>query len=159
MGNSCEQLVHSRYTQLGLQPTVGHWSLGQGPSGRSPAVETYEGWMTSYGVCGHLLDSLSAWGHSVTLWKPEQARFGQFYGIMFFWKASPQTEGRRHAHPLIKTSPGGYATAVCTVRKRMRADVKTRDRVITLIHVLLCDDCECDVLVWPYKQLKRVQSE
>ena len=106
MGNSCEHLVHSRYLQLGLQPTAGHRSPGQGPPGRSPAVGTYEGWVTSHGVCGHLLDSLSAWGHSVTLWKPEQARFGQFYGIMFFWKASPQTEGRRHAHPLIKTSPG-----------------------------------------------------
>ena len=102
MGNSCEQLVHSRYTQLGLQPTVGHWSLGQGPSGRSPAVETYEGWMTSYGVCGHLLDSLSACDHSATLMKPEQARFGRLYVRMFFRKASPQTEGRRDADLLIK---------------------------------------------------------
>ena len=76
-------------------PPGGTW---QGPSGRSPAVGTYEGWVTSYGVCGHLLDSLSAWaqGHSVTLWKPEQAHFGRFYGIMFFREASPQTEGRRH---------------------------------------------------------------
>ena len=84
---------------------AGQRSPGQGPSGRSPSVGTYEGWVTSYGVCGHLLDSLSAWGHSATLLKPEQARFGRFYGIMFFRKASPQTEGRRDAHPLIKTSP------------------------------------------------------
>ena len=92
-----------------LQPTAGPTVAGptgrQGPPGRSPAVGTYEGWVTSYGVCGHLLDSLSAWGHSVTLFKPEQAHFGRFYAIMFFRKASPQTEGRRHADPLIKTSP------------------------------------------------------
>ena len=61
--------------------------------------------MTSYDVCGHLLDSLSACDHSATLMKPEQARFGRFYGIMFFRKASPQTEGRRDADPKIKTSP------------------------------------------------------
>ena len=103
MGNYCEQLVHSRYLQLGLQPTAGHRLPGQGPSGRSPAVGTYEGWVTSYGVCGHLLDSLSGWDHSGTLLKPEQARFGRFYVSMFFRKASPQTEGRRHAHLLIKT--------------------------------------------------------
>ena len=75
----------------------------QGPSGRSPAVGTYEGWVTSYGVCGHLLDSLSACDHSATLMKPEQARFGRLNVIMFFRKASPQTEGRRHADLLIKT--------------------------------------------------------
>ena len=103
MGNYCEQLVHSRYLQLGLQPTAGHRSPGQGPSGRSPAVGTYEGWMTSYVVCGHLLDLLSAWDHSDTLLKPEQAHFGRLYGIMFFWKDSPQTEGRRDADPQIKT--------------------------------------------------------
>ena len=107
MGNYCEQVIHSRYVQLGLQPIAGQRSPGpagrQGPSGRSPAVGTYEGWMTYYGVCGHLLDSLSVWGHSVTLWKPEQAHFGRFYGIMFFRKASPQTEGRRDADLLIKT--------------------------------------------------------
>ena len=107
MGNSCEQVIHSRYIQLGLQPKAGQRVGGptgqQGPSGRSPAVGTYEGWVTSYGVCGHLLDSLSACDHSATLMKPEQARFGRFYGIMFFRKASPQTEGTRHAHPQIKT--------------------------------------------------------
>ena len=86
MGNYCEQLVHSRYLQPGLQPTAGHRLPGQGPSGRSPAVGTYEGWMTSYGVYGHLLDSFSAWGHSATLFKPEQARFGRFYVSMFFRK-------------------------------------------------------------------------
>ena len=42
--------------------------------------------MASYGVYGHLLDSLSAWGHSATLFKPEQARFGRFYVSMFFRK-------------------------------------------------------------------------
>ena len=54
---------------------------------RSPAVPvgTYEGWLTSYGVCGHLLDSLSVWGHFVTLWKPEQAHFGRFYGTYVFF--------------------------------------------------------------------------
>ena len=62
--------------------------------------------MTSYVVCGHLLDLLSAWDHSDTLLKPEQAHFGRLYGIMFFWKDSPQTEGRRDAHHLIKTWPG-----------------------------------------------------
>ena len=84
------------------QPVAGPTGR-QGSSGRSPAVGTYEGWVTSYGVCGHLLDSLSAWDHSDTLLKPEQARFGRFYGMMFFRKASPQTEGRRNAHLLIKT--------------------------------------------------------
>ena len=63
--------------------------------------------MTSYGVYGHLLDSLSALGHSDTLLKPEQARFGRFNGTyvfsMFFRKASPQTEGRRDADLKIKT--------------------------------------------------------
>ena len=105
MGNYCEQLVHSRYLQLGLQPTAGHRLPGQGPSGRSPAVGTYEGRVTSYGICGHPLDFLSGWDHSDTLLKPEQARFGRFYGIMFFRKASPQTEGRRDADHKIKTSP------------------------------------------------------
>ena len=109
MGNYCEQVVHSRYIQLwdsSPWPANGrraHRPPGQGPSGRSPAVGTYEGWVTSYGVCGHLLDSLSGWDHSGTLLKPEQARFGRFYGIMFFRKASPQTEGRRDADPGIKT--------------------------------------------------------
>ena len=105
MGNSCEHLVHSRYLQLGLQPTAGHRSPGQGPPGRSPAVGTYEGWVTSHGVCGHLLDSLSGWDHSGTLLKPEQARFGRFYGIMFFRKDRAQREGRRCTHLLIKTPP------------------------------------------------------
>ena len=77
--------------------------LAQGPLGRSPAVGTYEGWVTSHGVCGHLLDPPSGWDHSGTLLKPEQARFGRFYGIVFFRKASPQTEGRRDADLLIKT--------------------------------------------------------
>ena len=89
-------------------PTVGGPTGRQGPSGRSPAVGTYEGWVTSYGVCGHLLVSLSAWGHSVTLWKPEQAHFGRFYGIMFFRKDPPQTEGRRDADPGIKTPPESF---------------------------------------------------
>ena len=104
---SWEITVHKLFTAVGTpahgRPTVAGPTGRQGPSGRSPAVGTYEGWVTSYGVCGHLLDSLSAWGHSVTLFKPEQAHFGRFYGIMFFRKASPQTEGRRHAHPQIKT--------------------------------------------------------
>ena len=30
-----------------------------------------------------------------------------FEVIMFFRKDPPQTEGRRHADPLIKTEPGG----------------------------------------------------
>ena len=96
-----EITVNKFFTAIGTpahgRPTVAGPTGRQGPSGRSPAVGTYEGWVTSYGVCGHLLDSLSAWGHSVTLWKPEQARFGRFDGIVFFRKASPQTEGRRHA--------------------------------------------------------------
>ena len=84
-------------------PRAAGWSSVAGRRGRSPAVGTYEGWMTSYGVYGHLLDSLSAWGHSVTLFKPEQARFGRLYASMFFRKASPQTEGRRNADLKIKT--------------------------------------------------------
>ena len=32
---------------MALPPTAGQRSPGQGPSGRSPAVGTYEGWMTS----------------------------------------------------------------------------------------------------------------
>ena len=95
--------VTSSWTPAHGRPTVVGPTGRQGPSGRSPAVGTYEGWVTSYGVCGHLLDSLSAWGHSVTLFKTEQAHFGRFYGIMFFRKASPQTEGRRNAHHVIKT--------------------------------------------------------
>ena len=63
--------------------------------------------MTSYGVCGHLLDSLSACDHSATLMKPEQAHFGRLYVRMFFRKASPQTEGRRHADLLIKKNGAG----------------------------------------------------
>ena len=59
----------------------------------------------SQGVCGHLLDSLSACDHSATLMKPEQARFWSFGGHYVFWKASPQTEGRRNADPGIKTGP------------------------------------------------------
>ena len=35
------------------------------------------------------------------------AFFSHFGVIMFFWKDPPQTEGRRNAHLLIKTSPGG----------------------------------------------------
>ena len=107
MGKYCEQFVHSRYVQLDGpaqgRPTVVGPTGRQGPSGRSPAVGTYEGWVTSYGVCGHLLDSLSACDHSATLMKPEQAHFGRLYVRMFFRKASPQTEGRRDADPQIKT--------------------------------------------------------
>ena len=109
MGNYCEQAVHSRYVQLGLQPiahsrpTVVGPTGRQGPSGRSPAVGTYEGWVTSYGVCGHFLDSLSACDHSTTLMNAGQARFGRLYVRMFFRKALPQTEGRRNADLLIKT--------------------------------------------------------
>ena len=106
MRNYCEQVVHSRYLQLGLQPTPCRPTVAgptgrQGPWGRSPAVGTYEGWVTSYGVCGHLLDSLSACDHSATLMKPEQAHFGRLYVRMFFRKASPQTEGRRNADLLF----------------------------------------------------------
>ena len=87
MRNYCEQVVHSHYdlhshylvhSSVGLQPTavvtIGR-RPSQGPSGRPvtrPAVGTYEGWVTTYGVCGHLLfDSLtlSAWRHSATLFK------------------------------------------------------------------------------------------
>ena len=103
MGNYCEQVVHSRYIHWDSSPRAAGWSSVAGRRGRSPAVGTYEGWMTSYGVYGHLLDSLSAWGHSVTLFKPEQARFGRLYASMFFRKASPQTEGRRNADLKIKT--------------------------------------------------------
>ena len=87
------------------RPTVAGPTGRQGPSGRSPAVGTYEGWVTSYGVCGHLLDSLFACDHSATLMKPEQAHFGRLYVRMFFRKASPQTEGRRYAHLRIKLPP------------------------------------------------------
>ena len=125
MGNYCEQLVHSRYIQLGLQPTAGHRSPGQGPSGRSPAVGTYEGWVTSYGVCGHLLDSLSAWSHSATLFKPEQACFGRLYGSMFFRKDPTQTEGRRHADHGIKFAPEKNSTARRNIHKTINIGVAT----------------------------------
>ena len=74
--------------------------------------------MTSYGVCGYLLDSLSAWDHSdtETLLKPEQAHFGCFYGIMFFRKDSPQTEGRRDADHKIKTWPGLWPAGPAATR-------------------------------------------
>ena len=105
-----EITVNKLFTAVGTpahsRPTVAGPTGRQGPSGRSPAVGTYEGWVTSYGVCGHLLDSLSACDHSATLMKPEQAHFGRLYVRMFFRKASPQTEGRRHADLLIKTEPG-----------------------------------------------------
>ena len=101
--------VHSRYDRSTVAGPTGR----QGPSDRSPAVGTCEGWVTSYGVCGHLLDSLSACDHSATLMKPEQAHFGRLYVRMFFWKDLPQTEGRRNADLLIKTEPAGD-TAVAT---------------------------------------------
>ena len=104
-----EITVNKLFTAVGTpahsRPTVAGPTGRQGPSGRSPAVGTYEGWVTSYGVCGHLLDSLSAWGHSVTLFKPEQAHFGRFYGIMFFRQDSLKSEGRCHADLRIKTRP------------------------------------------------------
>ena len=81
----CSQPLYPAGTPAHDRPTVAGPTGRQGPSGRSPAVGTYEGWVTSYGVCGHLLDSLSAWGHSVTLFKPEQAHFGRFYGILCFF--------------------------------------------------------------------------
>ena len=81
----CSQPLYPAGTPAHGRPTVAGPTGRQGPSGRSPAVGTYEGWVTSYGVCGHLLDSLSAWGHSVTLFKPEQAHFGRFYGILCFF--------------------------------------------------------------------------
>ena len=71
--------VRSSWTPAHGRPTVVGPTGRQGPSGRSPAVGTYEGWVTSYGVCGHLLDSLSACDHSATLMNPEQARFGRLY--------------------------------------------------------------------------------
>ena len=108
-----EITVNKLFTAVGTpahsRPTVAGPTGQQGPSGRSPAVGTYEGWVTSYGVCGHLLDSLSAWGHSATPLKPEQAHFGRFYGIMFFRQDSLKSEGRCHADPRIKTRPGADA--------------------------------------------------
>ena len=96
-----EITVNKLFTAVGTpahsRPTVAGPTGRQGPSGRSPAVGTYEGWVTSYGVCGHLLDSLSAWGHSATPLKPEQAHFGRFYGIMFFRQDSLKSEGRNNA--------------------------------------------------------------
>ena len=60
--------------------------------------------VTSYGVCGHLLDSLSAWDHSDTLLKPEQAHFGRIlWGYVFLEGFACHTEGRRDADHLIKT--------------------------------------------------------
>ena len=97
--------VNSSWDSSPCRPTVAGPTGRQGPSGRSPAVGTYEGWVTSYGVCGHLLDSLSVWGHSATLSKPEQAHFGRFYGIMFFRQDSLKSEGRNDADPGIKTRP------------------------------------------------------
>ena len=97
--------VTSSWTPAHGRSTVVGPTGRQGPSGRSPAVGTYEGWVTSYGVCGHLLDSLSAWGHSATLFKPEQAHFGRFYGIMFFRQDSLKSEGRCHTHLRINTRP------------------------------------------------------
>ena len=82
-----EITVNKLFTAVGSpahgRPTVIGPTGRQGPSGRSPAVGTYEGWVTSYGVCGHLLDSLSACDHSATLMKPEQARFGRLYVRMY----------------------------------------------------------------------------
>ena len=88
MGNYCEQVVHSRYTHLFTVVTAGQRSPGP-PAGRDrraghPRSGHVKVGVTSYGVCGHLLDSLSAWDHSDTLLKPEQAHFGRFYGIIFF---------------------------------------------------------------------------
>ena len=47
---------------------------------------------------GHLLDSLSAWGHSVTLFKPEQARF-RLFGIWAIVCASMFFPGRLRPSP------------------------------------------------------------
>ena len=109
-----EITVNKLFTAVGTpahsRPTVAGPTGRQGPSGRSPAVGTYEGWVTSYGVCGHLLDSLSVWGHSVTLFKPEQAHFGRFYGIMFFRQDSLKSEGRCHADHKINTRPDRRGT-------------------------------------------------
>ena len=99
MGNSCEQVIHSRYIQLGLQPKAGQRLAGP-PASRDrraghPQSGRYEGSMTSYGVCGHLLDSLSAWDHSDTLLKPEQARSGRFMGLCFFGRIRRASDGRK----------------------------------------------------------------
>ena len=57
-----EQVVHSRYVQLDSSPWPANGRRPTGGRDRRAvtAVGTYEGWVTSYGVCGHLLDSLSA---------------------------------------------------------------------------------------------------
>ena len=96
-------VTHPAGTPAHGRPTVAVPTGRQVPLGRSPAVGTYEGWVTPYGVCGHILDSLSARGHSVTLWKPEQAYFGQSYVIMFFRQDLLKSEGRNNAHPGINT--------------------------------------------------------
>ena len=87
------------------RPTVAGPTGRQGPSGRSPAVGTYEGWVTSYGVsCGHLLDSLSACDHSATLINPEQVRL--FFVCAYVFSegfARSDRRGRRDADLLIKT--------------------------------------------------------
>ena len=88
--------VTSSWTPAHGRPTVvgpsAHWAAGTiWPVTRGRDI--YEGWVTSYGVCGHLLDSLSACDHSAILMKAEQAHFGRLCVRMFFRKASPQTEG------------------------------------------------------------------
>ena len=48
---------------------------------------------------------------SVLIWAPcglKMEQFIHFCVIMFFRKASPQTEGSRHAHLQIKSSPVGF---------------------------------------------------
>ena len=111
MGKYCEKVVHSRYVQRDSSPWSANGRRAHRPAGtvgpvtRGRDIRLYEGWLTSYGVCGHLLDSLSAWGHSATLFKPEQAHFGRFHGIMFFRQDSLKSAGRCHADPRINTRP------------------------------------------------------
>ena len=77
----------------------------RGALDRSRKTGLYEVWVSSTGVYGHLPSSLSHWGLSAVLMELILARLSVVDVIMFFRKDRAQREGRRCAHPLIKTPP------------------------------------------------------
>ena len=113
IGNSCEHLIHGSYHPAGVQ-AEGHprTAARPVPSGASWTDlarlvhwSIYEVWVSSTGVYGHLPSSLSHWGLSAVLMELILARLSVVDVIMFFRKDRAQREGRRCAHPLIKTAP------------------------------------------------------
>ena len=118
-----------------------------GPVARGRDIRyDYEGWVTSCGVCGHLLDSPSALSPSGTSLKPEQARFGWILlDIIFFRQDSLKSEGRCHADPRINTRPACDHTP-CTKEREARGvglarrpePVRFRSSAVTCVSLAHC---------------------